>query len=203
LPNANTLAADLSKLDFDDRFVQYNAAVRRVGRAAAMLRKAAAAFTDPTLTHNVLMVGAARALGGDVDKALRFPSVLRKVAAAAERAITSSQRRDKHADRLRFIYGCVAKALERHTGKPASIRPDGPDARFVRAVIEHAGLPWKPSTWRRYGEEWAMVRDGAGLRPFFADHQTGWVYPAWLDPRTASVSNRRQKKRKMASARRD
>jgi hypothetical protein len=180
-PDPAALAADLSSIDYGYSFVPHSVAVRQVRQVAALLRKAAAAFDGAmpgSETYRSLFCGAAFAsasqrITGDEScdplismvKALNedswnFPSLLRHVADAAEAEIARSPARNTRADLLRFVYGLVAVTLERHTGRPASIRATSPDARFVRDVVEHVGLPWRPRIWRRYGEERAAGRRG-------------------------------------------
>jgi len=78
----------------------------------------------------------------------RFSRALRQTADEAERQLVDKPVGLTHAGELSTIYAWVAEFLEAHTGSRVSIRPTSPDARFVRKVIEHAGLPWHPWVWR-------------------------------------------------------
>jgi hypothetical protein len=199
-PDAAKLAADLSGLDFTDRFIPHNQVTRQVGQITDTMRRLAAAWDDPALANlarDTLIdgVGAAFYLDtADLDdghlaaqqvkelitnpnlsesvikqwldqrvaermayaqawRALKedpgqFSRKLRRAADESDRQLASGPSGYTHAGQFSFLYERVGATLEKHTGTKVSIRADGPDARFVCKVIEHAGLPWRPWVWR-------------------------------------------------------
>jgi hypothetical protein len=196
--------SDIEFFSFD-RFTPHHQIVRQVRQVADLMCKLADAFDNPTLdphAQSVLIIGTGRILsaidrkgaGRDVrdlsehlladgqavemlfDDPWLFGSLLRQAAAEAKWQLSQNTDTSSHADQLRLLYGMVAKLLERHTRAPSSARSTGPDARFVRAVIKHAGLPWTPWIWRRYGEEWAAVWRGEIDEEDFSPW-TGFVRP--------------------------
>jgi hypothetical protein len=81
----------------------------------------------------------------------RLSRVLRQTADAAESQLVERPGSPSHARSLSESYDLVAEILCSHTGARPSFRAASPDARFVRAVIKHAGLPWRDWVWRRCG----------------------------------------------------
>jgi hypothetical protein len=77
----------------------------------------------------------------------RFSGALHKAAEDAEQQLANPYGLT-YASFLRFIYTKVFRMLEHHTGSKVSTRPTGPDARFIRDVLEYAGVAWRPKTWR-------------------------------------------------------
>jgi hypothetical protein len=211
-PDAARLAADLSELDFYDRFTPRHQVNRQVRQISSMMRGLADAWDDATqalFMRWILIGGTGPALSAEVDAldkvdvddfdvdqlidhqcavlmadtrawvALcgdpgRFSRMLRQAADETEwQRVAQDTGGYTHADSFNGLYNMVAATLQKHTAAPVSIRPNGPDARFVREVIEHVGLPWRPRVWR-------------GLRT-----------PPWA--RERSVSNGRGKNSETAS----
>jgi hypothetical protein len=68
-PDAHQLAADLSEINFTDRFVAHHQVTRKVRQFTAMLRRMAAAWDDPAMSREVrrvLVVGIGPALSNEV-----------------------------------------------------------------------------------------------------------------------------------------
>jgi hypothetical protein len=185
-PDAARLATDLSKIDYTDTFTPLHQATRQVRQITGMMRRLADAWDNPNLAREAeraLIWGVAGMLscahpddaGRDQTEQLRadvdalaflgsypalFCNLLRQAADETEWQHAQIPDDRSHADHIGLFYGRTAYALERHTGSPPVIRAIGSDARFVREVIQHVGLPWRPKLWRRCAEEWAAVRRG-------------------------------------------
>jgi hypothetical protein len=189
-PDAARLAADLSRIDYTDRFTPLHQVRRQVRRITGMMRRLADAWDDPDLadeTLRVLIYGVAGMLscahpedaGRDATQQLiadtdalvflgsyppLFSNLLRQAACDAEWQFAQFPDERARTDHISLFYGRAAHTLERHTGSPPVIRAISSDARFVREVMQHVGLPWRPKLWRRCAEEWAMIRRGEGDR---------------------------------------
>jgi hypothetical protein len=206
-PDAALLAAELSGLDFFDRFTPHYQIVRQVRRITGLMRKLADAWDDPDLCHfarGPLISGTGPALSTDfiaieaaainhgeqlveqrarklisnldladkldatqsLDRQVavkiadsraimalhedrgRFSRMLRQAADCSEWQLAQNGSDFRQGYSLHVLYVMVAETLRKHTGAGVSVRPTSPDARFVREVIEHAGLSWHPRVWR-------------------------------------------------------
>jgi hypothetical protein len=185
-PDAAQLATDLSEIDYTDRFTPPHQATRQVRQITGMMRRLADAWDNPNLTREAqraLIWGVGRMLScahpddagrdqteqwiADVDALTflasyppLFSNLLRQAADETEWQHAECPDDRPHTDHISLFYGRTAHTLERHTGSPPVIRAISSDARFVREVVQHVGLPWRPKLWRRCAEEWAAIRRG-------------------------------------------
>jgi hypothetical protein len=107
-----------------------------------------AAAVDAALDASVAQwMADARALGRLWEDPDRFTRALHEAAELAEWQHAQGESLT-YASFLRLIYTQAFRTLEGHTGSQVSTRSTGPDARFVRDVLEHAQVPWRPKTWR-------------------------------------------------------
>lgn len=175
-PDPASTAEALSALDYTVHFTPEHKIGDEQRRPAAKFRSTAALFDDATLhpqTRGALIAAVrfayapAPPLDGEqfaaaVASANALPGVLTRAAEQLEENARDGLPSrgfvlQTQAAALARIYQGVIHVMEQQIGRKARHRPDSADARFVQLVLEHAGVPWRPATWRKAIKLWSWT----------------------------------------------